>query len=1040
VKRTILLAAVLAAASVTVVAPATAQEGQAEEGGALDIYTATVTPAQAAEMSQEGVDIVRAEQAGANVAVDAVLTEAERERLEARTGVDMRLKRNARGQSAREAAALQAENGFEVWRSWDEPGGIRDELYEIATDNPQLVKLEVLGETHQGRELIALKVTEGARGIRDGRRPAVLYASLQHAREWISVEVNRRFLHHVLDGWRANDREIRNLLKSTELWFVIVANPDGYQYTFDVERMWRKNLRDNDGDGQITRNDGVDPNRNFNEHFNYDNEGSSSQLPSDTYRGPSPASEPETQAMQGLIDRIKPKFMSNWHSFGNWILYPQGWQIGTPDADNPIYTALAGTDAHPAIPGFDPGISSDELYVTNGETTDYADVNAGTIAFTPELGEGTPGAAFVFPDDEALVQAEFAKTLTFSLSLARSALDPDDPQSAVGVEAEPFYLDQAEVDAENGPLSMFDFTFDVSYGDPQEVRVLAKRSLGAVSLKFRINGGPEQSAPTSEWTGGERYGVGNATHYHVVSGQVTGTDPGDSVEVWFETGSDRSDSFEYAAVSETVNRLLVLTAEDYTGASPVYADQSGPNHLQYYTDALNANDVAHDVYDVDANGRKAPDALGVLSHYDAVVWYTGNDIITREPGWGPGNASSLAITELFEVRDFINEGGRVLYTGKFAGHQYGTGHGSQLYDPFNNAQCSSDPTILALCRPLNGSGNLFGDVLEYWFGSGILVEDAGTDHDVGNLFDVLGVDDPLTGSSWGFNGPDSAQNQDHSASFITTSGLLPVTDYPQFESWVAGRYDRPGGPFDPHSGERYVYSQIGDISYKRLTRTITVPSGGANLSFWVSHDTEIEWDHFFVEARTPGQDDWTTLPDANLHTTQSTGQSCPAGWRELHPHLDHYQTLNADGTCSPTGSTPTPGAWHAASGPSGGWQQWSVDLSAYEGGQVEVSLAYVSDWAVQGLGVFLDDIEVSTGEGSTDFETDLGGWTVTGPAEGSGPNPNNFVHITGAGFPEAAVVATDDTLYMGFGFEGISDAATRNAVMGEAVAYLLRDE
>jgi hypothetical protein len=1039
VKRSILLVAALAAASVAVVAPAKAQQGQSEDGEALDIYTATVTPAQAAELSQEGVDIIRSEQAGANVDLDAVLTDAESERLEARTGVDLRLKRNAQGQTAREAAELQAVGGFNVWRSWDEPGGIRDELYEIAADNPQLVKLQVLGETHQGRELIALKVTQGARGIRDGSRPAVLYSSAQHAREWISVEVNRRFLHHVIDGWRSNDREIRRLLQTTELWFVIVANPDGYQYTFDVERMWRKNLRDNDGDGQITSADGVDPNRNFDEHFNYDNEGSSTAQASDTYRGPSPASEPETQAMQGLIDRVEPAFMANWHSFGNWILYPQGWQIGTPDADNPIYTALAGTDANPAIPGFDPGISSDELYVTNGETTDYADVNADTIAFTPELGEGTPGSAFVFPDDEALVQAEFAKTLDFSMALARSARDPDDPRSPVGAEVEPFYLDQADVDAENGPLSMFDFTFDVSYGDPQEVRVLAKRSLGPVKVKYRINGGPTRSAPTSEWTGGERYGVGNATHYRVMSGEVTGTDPGDTVEVWFAGGSQRSASFEYDAVSETTNRVLVLAAEDYTGASPVYADQTQPSFLSFYTDALDANGVPHDVYDVDANGRTAPDALGVLSHYDAVVWYTGNDAITREPGWGPGNASSLALTELFEVRDFINEGGRVLYTGKFAGHQYGTGHGSQLYDPFDNAQCSADPAVLALCRPLNGSGDLNGDVLEYWFGSGILVEDAGTDPDTGDLFEVLGVDDPLTGLAWGFNGPDSAQNQDHSASFITTSGLLPAAEYPQFESWVAGRYDRPGGPFEPHSGERYVYSQIGDISYKRLTRTITVPAGGATLSFWVSHDTEAAWDHFFVEARTPGQDDWTTLPDANLHTTQEPGDSCVAGWRDLHPHLDHYQTLNADGTCSPTGSTPTPGAWNAASGSSGGWQQWSVDLSGYAAaGQVEISLAYVSDWSVQGLGVFLDDIEVSTGEGSTDFEADLGGWTVTGPAEGSAPNPNNFEHITGAGFPEAAVVATDDTLYMGFGFEGISDVATRNAVMGQAVAYLLR--
>ena len=130
-------------------------------------------------------------------------------------------------------------------------------------------------------------------------------------------------------------------------------------------------------------------------------------------------------------------------------------------------------------------------------------------------------------------------------------------------------------------------------------------------------------------------------------------------------------------------------------------------------------------------------------------------------------------------------------------------------------------------------------------------------------------------------------------------------------------------------------------------------------------------------------DDWTTLPDLNGHTTDSTGESCPAGWRELHQHLDHYQTVNADGTCSPTGTT---GAWNAASGNTGGWQQWSVDLSAYAGGAVEVSLAYVSDWATQGLGVFIDDIEVSTGEGSTDFEAaGLAGWAVSGQPSGSAP-------------------------------------------------------
>jgi murein tripeptide amidase MpaA len=1031
--RSRLLVGLFAATGLAITGMALPGQAQSPPSQPLDMYTAKVSAAQANQLAAAGFDVTATRQTATGSEVDLVLTEAETAKLADR-GIAVTLKRTKDGKTARQLAAEQAASGYNVWRSWDEAGGIRDEINQLARDNPNLVKREVLGRTYGGRELVALKVTQSADEVADGTRPAVLYSSMQHAREWISVEVNRRLLRWYIDRWRANDKGVKDLLKSTELWFVLVANPDGYQYTFDHERLWRKNLRDNDNDGQITGNDGVDPNRNFAEHFDYDREGSSSAFSSQTYRGPSAASEPETQAMQGLLTRIKPKFQSNYHSYGPFILYPQGWQVGTPDADNPIYTALAGTDAKPAIAGFDPGISSDELYVTNGETTDYADKTAGTIAFTPELEEGCTNCGFVFPDDEALIQAEFEKTLPFDLSLARSATRPQQPASSVGMTLKPFYLDQTEVDPENGPLAMFDFTFGVSYGDPQDVRILARKSLGAVTAKYQINGGPVRSAATSEWSSGERYGVGNANYYHVVRGQVTGTAPGDTVKVWFEGGGAQSGSFTYRAVSETGKRVLVLAAEDYSGASGAYPAGPRPYYLSYYADALAANGIDFDVYDVDANARTAPDALGVLSHYDAVVWYTGNDIITREPGWGPGNASSLAIDELFQVRDYLNEGGRLLYTGKYAGHQYATGHGIQRFDPFENKQCS-DPAITPRCRSLAGSGDNVNDVIEYWLGAALINENAGLNPDTGNLYDVLGVDDPLSGLSFGFNGADSAANQDHSASFITTSGLLPVAEYPQFNSWAAAKYDRPGGPFDTHTGSYYVYSQIADVSYKRLTRTINVPAGGATLSFWTSFSTEPEWDHVAVEAHTVGQDDWTTLPDLNGHTSDATGQSCAAGWRELHPFLDHYQTLNPDGTCTPTGTT---GSWNAASGTSGGWQQWKVDLGAYAGKQVEVSLAYISDWATQGLGTFIDDIEVSTGEGSTSFEPGMDGWTVPGPPAGSAPNPNDFVRTTAAGFPEGAAVATPDTLYFGFGFEGISDAATRATVMGRAMNYLLR--
>ncbi len=1023
----------------------------------LEMYTLEGAAGDIAKAAG-GVELAGVSQTASGIRADAVLTDSQRAKVAA-AGVKIKLTRNKKGQTVQQQAAAMAASGFQVYRSWDEPGGIRDELFDVARRNPQLVKLEVLGRTHQGRELIALKVTQGARDVPDGSRPAVLYSSNQHAREWISLEVNRRLLHHFIARWHANDKAIKDLLKRTELWFVISANPDGYQYTFDVERLWRKNLRDNNGDGQIGVGDGVDPNRNFAEHWGYDNEGSAPDTADETYRGPSAGSEPETRAMAGLIDRIKPKFQSNLHSFGQWLLYPQGWQVGTLDADYPIYVALGGLDgARSAIPGFNPGQSADTLYVTNGETTDYADTSVGTIAYTPELGEGIPGAGFVFPDDEALVQAEFEKTLPFHLGLAKSATHPATPDSPVGIGVEPFYLDADDIDPQNGQTSMFDFKFGTSYGDPQEVRVLAKRSLGTVTLRYQVNGGPVRSGPTSQWNGGERYGPGNGTYYHVMRGTVTGTAPGDSVKVWFTGGGATSPSFTYRVQSDTGRRVLVLAAEDYSGASPVKTGVTAPQYLSFYTNALTANGVAFDVYDVDANGRTAPDALGVLSHYDAVVWYTGDDVVTRELGWGPGNASRLAMQELLEVRDFVNEGGRVLYTGQRAGQQYTPGLGTQNYDPFENRQCSSDPAVAARCLALSGSGDSQGDPIEYWFGAAITSPDGGLDPETGDPFQVAGIDDPLAGLTWGFNGADSAQNQGSDSSFIATGDFLKVTDpadsFPQFDSWPAAEYlSGLAGPFDPHTGQSFMWSNRADEAYKRLSRTITVPAGGATMSFWTSFNVELDFDYLIVEAHTVGQDDWTTLPDLNGHTTDdlSNDQSCTGGWSNLadetnvlHPFLTHYQTFNpADGSCSSTGSS---GEWNAANGASGGWQQFQVDLSAFAGRQVEVSITSVSDWGLQQFpGVFIDDIVVSTGEGSTSFENDgnqTDGWTVPGApqdAEGiEGPNLNDWAPRGGLGIKEGAVIATPDTVYMGFGLEGVTGAATRNQIMDRAMDYLLR--
>jgi hypothetical protein len=130
----------------------------------------------------------------------------------------------------------------------------------------------------------------------------------------------------------------------------------------------------------------------------------------------------------------------------------------------------------------------------------------------------------------------------------------------------------------------------------------------------------------------------------------------------------------------------------------------------------------------------------------------------------------------------------------------------------------------------------------------------------------------------------------------------------------------------------------------------------------------------------------------------------------------------------------------------GAGQEGGDGISAFAGRQVEVSITSLSDWGLQQFpGVFIDDIVVSTGEGSTSFEDDgdpLDGWTVPGApqdAEGiEGPNRNDWVRRGGLGIKEGSAVATADTVYMGFGFEGITGTSTRNQIVDRVIDYLLR--
>jgi len=312
------------------------------------------------------------------------------------------------------------------------------------------------------------------------------------------------------------------------------------------------------------------------------------------------------------------------------------------------------------------------------------------------------------------------------------------------------------------------------------------------------------------------------------------------------------------------------------------------------------------------------------------------------------------------------------------------------------------------------------DFFQYYLGAYIDLDTGGIDADTGEPSPVIGVagDPVFDGLAFALTGGDGAGNQCCTSSFVATGAFVP-----HFGEVLAARFDRVGGPFDPHSGSYHVYSQLADLSHKRLGGTFTVPAGAPTLRFWVSYDIETNWDFAFVEISQAGSGVWTTLPDVNGLSTTNTGDSCASGWvDQIHNFLANYM----DASCNPSGLA---GQWNAFTGNSGGWKQVEFDLSAYAGQTVELHISYATDWSTQGLGVFVDDIELS-GAPLEDFEAGLGQWQVsTGPSGAI----NNWVRTTGEGVPEGPALRTSYSVYLGFGFEVIDTADNRNTVMDRVV-------
>lgn len=160
-------------------------------------------------------------------------------------------------------------------------------------------------------------------------------------------------------------------------------------------------------------------------------------------------------------------------------------------------------------------------------------------------------------------------------------------------------------------------------------------------------------------------------------------------------------------------------------------------------------------------------------------------------------------------------------------------------------------------------------------------------------------------------------------------------------------------PFDaPSSGDYFFWSNLGDESDMFLTQTfdLTEVNGEAALSFKTWYDLEEDYDYVYISASTDGKH-WQILDSLTCTTENPSGNSYGCGWN----------------------------------GSSDDWIEERVDLSAFAGTDVTLRFDYVTDAAVNGIGMALDDFRLDAIGYTSDLEQDAGGWEGTG-----------FVHLMNA--------------------------------------------
>jgi carboxypeptidase T len=304
---------------------------------------------------------------------------------------------------------------------------------EATAQYPELVSSQVIGQSYEGTDIIAIKISDNVGTDED--EPEVLFTHNQHAREHLTVEMALYLLSDFTTQY-GTDAALTELLDSREVWIVPSANPDGKAYDTESGEFqnWRLNRQPNE-DSSI----GTDLNRNW--PYEWGCCGGSSGTPgSETYRGPSPESAPETQV---VADFVRGRVVGgeqqitahiDWHTYSELVLWPYGFTyddtapgLTADDAATfqELGTAMAETN------GYTPQQSSD-LYVTDGTIDDWMWGDQGIFSYTFEMYPTSSAEGGFYPPGD-VIDAETARNREAVLMLLDYA---DCPYRIIGEEAQ----------------------------------------------------------------------------------------------------------------------------------------------------------------------------------------------------------------------------------------------------------------------------------------------------------------------------------------------------------------------------------------------------------------------------------------------------------------------------------------------------------------------------------------------------------------------------------------------------------------------------